>query len=710
MGTDRDDVLTKGEWMARKDIATIDFETRSAANIKKTGSWVYSQHPTTAPLCLAFRIPSWKTGRTELWHPTLLNGTMPESGVEHLVELFNWIIQGGLLEAHNAFFERGIWHNVMVPHYGWPVVAGSHWRCSAAKCAAHALPRGLDDASAALGLRLRKDAVGHKVMLKVSKPRKARKAEAGMQGLLWHESKELYERLFAYCRQDVLTEEAVSEAVPDLSEAEQNIYTLDQTINERGFLLDTEAVDTALQLIDAETSRLNSELKLLTGGSPDKGTQRKKMHDWFLSHWFILEDTKAGSVDDALKQTDLDPRVRRGLELLQATSRSSTAKYEAMRNWASGDGRVRGGLLYHGASTGRWPLTGDHEVLTMAGWRKLEEWSGGTIACWSEDGSMAWHDAKRLVFNLDPSEHLVHWRNAKVDQLSTLDHDMPVFVRERRSEVSARVWGGGFKRKQIGNMAPGDRIPLCGYLLASPVWEYTEEQTQVLLMTQADGHYLRENGHAVRYRFKKPRKINRCQELLKAAGIGYRVRVDACDGATVITVNKESCPQWLWDFDKVLSWDWLNADYDLVIGELEQWDGCKSSPNGSEYSSCIQQNADVIQAMAHLSGRTCKVTARKDRNKNWNTSWRCAIDHEPAPVTFRTSQRWMEEPRSFHVFCTQTPTGYFLVRRNGRAWITGNSGAGVQPHNFPRGSVKDMERAWRVLKTKDRTQIEGFKV
>jgi DNA polymerase len=340
------------------EVATIDFESRSACPIKKAGSWKYSCHPSTEPLCLAFRLPHWKKGRTELWHPTLLNGELPESGVEELVELFDWIIQGELLEAHNAWFERGIWRNIMAPRYGWPDVAGRHWRCSAAKCAAHALPRGLDDAAMACGLTLRKDAAGHKVMMKMNKPRKPRKAEGDVQGLLWHESKELFATLFAYCRQDVLVEEAVSAAVPDLSEAEQEIYTLDQTINERGFLLDVGAVTTALHLISEETARLNEELNALTGGRPDKATKRKLMHDWFLDQWVVIDDTQKGTVDEALTRTDLSPTVRRGLELLQASSRSSVAKYEAMRHWANGDGRVRGGLLYHGASTGRWSGAG----------------------------------------------------------------------------------------------------------------------------------------------------------------------------------------------------------------------------------------------------------------------------------------------------------------------------------------------------------------
>lgn len=350
--------------MKKRWIATVDFETRSACPLKKTGSWKYSEHPTTEVLCLAFRLPHWKKGRTGLWHPSLLDGALAERGTDELVELFNWIVAGELLEAHNAWFERGIWKNISVPQLGWPSVAADQWRCSAAKAAAHALPRNLGDLTTALGLAIRKDAAGSKTMMKMNKPRKPRKKEVaewqgpGAMPLLYHESVELFETLFAYCRQDVLAEEAASDAVPDLSEAETQMYLLDQTINERGFLLDMDAVGVALDLIAGETTRLNGELKELTGGSPDKGTQRKKMHDWFLNQWFVLEDTKAGSVDDALKRDDLSKPVRRGLELLQATGRSSTAKYEAMRHWACADGRVRGGLLYHGASTGRWSGAG----------------------------------------------------------------------------------------------------------------------------------------------------------------------------------------------------------------------------------------------------------------------------------------------------------------------------------------------------------------
>lgn len=314
-------------------------------------------------MCFGFRLPYWKKGRTGLWHPPYSHLGIAEEGVDDLVEFFNWIIGGGHVAAHNAFFDRGIWQNQAVVHHGWPAIPLRHWHCTAARAAAHALPRSVENAGAALGLKVVKDKVGHKTMLKVSKPRKPRKKEvqewtaqhgATPMPVLYHESKELFETLWAYCRQDVLAEQEISQAVPDLSEQEQELYWLDQTINERGFLLDMEAVTVALELIDQETTRLNGELRVLTGGNPDKATQRSKMHKWLLDRWIILDDTRAGTVDEALQRDDLTPEGRRGLELLQALSRSSTAKYQAAANWACPDGRIRGGLLYHAASTGRW--------------------------------------------------------------------------------------------------------------------------------------------------------------------------------------------------------------------------------------------------------------------------------------------------------------------------------------------------------------------
>lgn len=340
--------------------ATIDFESRSACDLRKCGTWIYSKHPSTEILCLAFRLPYWEAGRTGLWTPEFEDALILD---DDLRELTDWISDGRQVEAHNAWFERCLWQNVLVPSFGFPAMASRQWRCSAAKAAAHSLPRGLAAALEALGLAERKDAAGGKVMQKMSKPRKPRKAEGGKDytgSLLWHDTPALREQLYAYCRQDVIAEAALSEAIPDLSPSETSIYLLDQRINARGFQIDRRAVDSAVASIAREQTRCNAELTLLTGGSPDRATKRALMLQWFQANGLPqMPDTRKETVDGYLSSDQIPAKARQGLVLLRTLGRSSTAKYEAMRNWADPvDGRARGGLVYHGASTGRWTGAG----------------------------------------------------------------------------------------------------------------------------------------------------------------------------------------------------------------------------------------------------------------------------------------------------------------------------------------------------------------
>ena len=350
--------------------ATVDFESRSACDLRKTGSWKYSLDPTTQVLCLAFRLPYWKAGRTALWHPAFPQLGIAEAACPELGDLFAWIADGGTVEAHNAWFERGIWANVMVPRHDWPAVPPEAWRCSAAKAAAHALPRALGDAVTALGLKVQKDLVGQKLMKKLSKPRKPRKKElegweAAGRPTLWWESKPWFETLWAYCRQDVLAEEALSHAIPDLPDSEVALYLLDQSINEVGVRIDPSCVGTALALIAEETAQLNTEITDLTEGFVTAVTQRQRLTIWLESEGLHLDDTQKQTVDELLSGRPtfgavgkLTPKTTRALEILQELGKSSTAKYEKMRDWVCPDGRVHGSLLYHGATTGRWSGAG----------------------------------------------------------------------------------------------------------------------------------------------------------------------------------------------------------------------------------------------------------------------------------------------------------------------------------------------------------------
>ena len=338
---------------------TIDFEGRSEISLPKFGGWIYSKHPSTKILCLSYKLPGYSKPRR--WHCAYPQYLIAESPLPE--DLFAFILAGGLIEAHNAFFERCIWLNIMVARHDWPKIKHKQWRCSAAKASAASLPRDLDGAGAAMGLSIVKDKEGHRIMMKMCKPRKALKAEKEemkAKGIdwrtvvLWHEKEEDIYKLWDYCDQDVMAEEALSDAVADLSEEELAVWQMDQAMNEKGMLFDLELATAALTMATEWKRRLNVELEAITGISA--GTKRADVKEWLLKHEELdLPDTKGETVDYLVEHDEfLSGRAIRVLHILREVNRTSTRKWQSILDKADVDGRIRDLLMYHGAGTGRW--------------------------------------------------------------------------------------------------------------------------------------------------------------------------------------------------------------------------------------------------------------------------------------------------------------------------------------------------------------------
>lgn len=377
--------------------ATIDFETRSACNLKTQGSWQYARHKSTQAMCLAFLMPG-AGQEVGLWHnayPDLLIG---ES--ELPTELFAFILAGGLVEAHNVFFERVIWFHVMHKRHGWPMIPPAQLRCSAAKCSAHALPRDLGTAVIAMGLSAEKDMEGRKLMLKMSKPRKMRKAEkeAWLQEhgsktlpIIYHETEEDMYRLWAYCKQDVLAEHALSECVPELSPSELLVWQMDQDMNWRGAKFDVALAKAALKLADRYKAKLNGELEIITG--IEAGTKRAQIVEWLIEHENLeLPDTTKDTLDWYVAKVEMSGRARRIIEIMKEVNRTSTRKYTAILNYADEeDHRIRDLLMYHGAGTGRWSGKGVQVQNFPKG--EFDDLDMDEACQWILDGELEWIEA-----------------------------------------------------------------------------------------------------------------------------------------------------------------------------------------------------------------------------------------------------------------------------------------------------------------------------
>jgi DNA polymerase len=341
--------------------ATIDFETRSVADLEDVGAWLYSKHPTTEILCLSYHLPGMPEGEVVFWHCA-----HPEIGIKEtsrgvLKPLFEWIKKGGKVEAHNCFFEECIWRHVAWKRRGWPKIRDDQWIDSAAKAAAHSLPRDLGGAGRALHLPVAKDAAGKALIRKYSKPKRLTKLDKALNGegaIIFNEDVEGLAEYWEYNKQDVRAEVRLSKSIPDLRPAEYRLWRVTQEMNRRGVAIDVELCHAALDLVEKARGKLNAELEEITGMEGVKGSQRALVKEWLEENEkLFLPDTKAATLEFYLerKADKLTPRSKCVLEIVREVNRTSPKKYQRMLECVDTDGRARELLVYCGAErTGRF--------------------------------------------------------------------------------------------------------------------------------------------------------------------------------------------------------------------------------------------------------------------------------------------------------------------------------------------------------------------
>ena len=317
-------------------ILHIDFETRSAVDLRKAGLHRYAADPTTDVLCMAY---AFADKEPDLY---VRGGCIGEDVYYH-------VEAGGTVCAHNVAFELAIWNNVMVPRYGWPVLKPEQCICTMAMAYAMGLPGSLENAAAAVGIEDRKDQAGRRVMLQLSKPREVKDDGS----IVWWDDPAKAERLYAYCKQDVEVERQLHHRLRPLPEAERRLWLLDYAINARGVAVDSRAVEAAIQVVESEADRLNNAMREVTGGAVSTCSAVGQLGDWIKWQGVKMDGVAKADVLDALAG-DLPEKVRTALELRREAAKASTAKLKPMRDAAGSDGRLHGMFQYHGAATGRW--------------------------------------------------------------------------------------------------------------------------------------------------------------------------------------------------------------------------------------------------------------------------------------------------------------------------------------------------------------------
>lgn len=313
-----------------REVVYLDFETRSLVDITECGSSRYSRDASTIIICGVM-----KRGNKIM---TVYNWERDKQAVLNFIGY-------SIIVAHNAKFEQDIWNNILIPRYGYPVMPVNRWKCTMAKACAASMPRALERVAEVMGLLIRKDMAGRKLMLYYSNANNP------------YPTNEQLIRLAEYCLVDVLVTEKLDEAVPDLTPYEQEVWEFDQEINQSGIQVDLDLVYRLKNIMEYERALQLKEFTALIpeGVELTKPSEVGKLKKWIeheLGETFRNFDKNI--VAGLLGRSDLPSVVRKALEIRIAIAKSSTAKLDKFISMTDTDGFIRNLLIYHGAHTGRW--------------------------------------------------------------------------------------------------------------------------------------------------------------------------------------------------------------------------------------------------------------------------------------------------------------------------------------------------------------------
>lgn len=352
----------------------IDIETYSEVDLKAAGLYRYAEHESTDLTVVSY---AFNDGPVHVWLPWSVFGEVHDSIHKNIRArcgfgantriVFSAVAPHDLLQAfrnpttkvcaHNAAFERVVLRGPAGKRYGLPEVPIERWVCTMAKVAVHALPHSLANAAEALDTAPKRE-VGVNDMRYMSKPRKN-----GTRPTAEEEPERLVQ-MTLYNIDDVIAERDLDNNVPNLTALEEQIYFLDQRINDRGVRIDQPAIHDIVYLVDQYKEKLAVWCKKTTGYAP---TQTGKLAEWLRSPDYMkdgvlvrcgnypqLVDLTAPSVVECLADDKCPLLAKKVLKCYSIYASKAVSKLDAMLRSVCADGRIHGMFQYYGAGPGRW--------------------------------------------------------------------------------------------------------------------------------------------------------------------------------------------------------------------------------------------------------------------------------------------------------------------------------------------------------------------
>ena len=468
-------------------------------------------------------------------------------------------------------------------------------------------------------------------------------------------------------------------------------------VEQRGFLLDVDWVHEKIKEMDAQRLQACQDILGLYGTEPAPAPAKDGVTTAATSKWFqgfVAQAIEAGDLRVTARTDSGNPQWNKAVLIAQQRQGSPAADallrhrdavktLEFLNQWLDlrdpnnvihatyNVGRVKTGRLSCDSPNMQQCLKGSDEVLTRSGWVRLDSLPEGVeVMQVSETGEGSWTVPTGYV-NKPYSGAMVRMKSDWIDVLMTPDHRLLTLTRSGAPKWEyASQWVGTegkiVDRKFIRALTSSPDAPA---LTASE-----RREVRMAIAMQADGSSCGSSWQATVYKKRKG------DALVALGGDRREWRQRPC---YVLRVRKDLLTRWLDPETKNFKPEAFLAlnreDCAWVLDEILSWDG--DSVRGCTYtqSEVRKPSVDLAQALAAMCGRSSTLDAKTVDGVTYPT----ANFHRKA--TRYASRMWVtEEPYAGRVYCISVPSGAFLARSGGTAWVTGNCSARLKPAFIPR--------------------------
>jgi len=323
-------------------------------------------------------------------------------------------------------------------------------------------------------------------------------------------------------------------------------------------------------------------------------------------------------------------------------------------------------------------LSEDSEILTSKGWKKYNEIKVGDeiFSLSLKTKNIKKNKIKKVFVYEVKDEPMLLLENHNTSQLLTLNHKILLREYKRKQENYVRKGKYDIDYKYVDAYALPIRFKIPLSCIYEGKYSIGKDFAELIGWIISEGNYHKDTNAISIYQsainFDKIKRISYILGRLKIKYSYYQrqrkykskkyIEHQFYFSGDIVNKIKEIIP------DKKLNWELLELPYrekERLLTGLLMGDGSKGRNN--KYQAFYQKDLEqleIFQALLHLTNKQGWINSKKHS---------CSI-HYNNETEFQEKHKKRIVNYTGVVWCVQTELGNFIARRNGKVFITGNSG------------------------------------